>query len=68
MSPMRSAYIELGLEIVSLEDIHSCTPKQPPMEEEKREKWAEDPFKFFLEESLAQKRNKMMDNFSQMLR
>jgi hypothetical protein len=29
---------------------------------------AGDPFKMFLEESLARQRNKMMDNFAQILR
>jgi hypothetical protein len=38
------------------------------MEEEKRDDGAGDPIKLFLEESLAQQRNEMMDNFTQILR
>jgi hypothetical protein len=68
MSPMRSGYRELGLELVSLGDDCSCWPKQPPMVEEKRDDGAGDPFNMFLEESLCDKRNEMMDNFTQILR
>jgi hypothetical protein len=31
MSPMRSEYIKLGLELVSLEENHSHMPKKPSM-------------------------------------
>jgi hypothetical protein len=67
MSPTRSGYRELGLKLVSLEDNHSPQPKRPPMAEEKRDKGAEYPIKLFLAEALAQQRNKMLDNFSQIL-
>jgi hypothetical protein len=43
MSPTRSGYRELGLELVSLEENHSRQPKQPPMVEEKRDEGAGDP-------------------------
>jgi hypothetical protein len=37
------------------------------MEEEKKDNGIGDPFKIFLEETLTQQRNKMMDSFSQIL-
>jgi hypothetical protein len=49
----RSGYRELGLELVSLGDDHSCHPKKPPMVEEKRDDEAGDPFKMLLKESLT---------------
>jgi hypothetical protein len=68
MSPTRSWYKELGLELVSLEDKSSHTPKQPLMVGEKKYDGTRDPFKMFLEESLTQQRNEMMDSFAQILR
>jgi hypothetical protein len=38
------------------------------MGDEKKDDVAGDPFKMFLKESLARQRNKMMDNFAQILR
>jgi hypothetical protein len=38
------------------------------MDEEKRDDKAGDPFKMLLEESLVRQRNKMMDNFADILR
>jgi hypothetical protein len=53
MSPTRSGYRELGLELVSLEENHSLQPKRPPMVEEKRdEHGVGDPIKLFLENPL----------------
>jgi hypothetical protein len=37
------------------------------MGDEKKDDGVGDPFKMLLEESLARKRNKMMDNFAQIL-
>jgi hypothetical protein len=68
MSPTRSRYKELGLELVSLEEKISRTPKQPLMEGEKKYDGTGDPFKMFLEESLMQRRNEMMESFVQILR
>jgi hypothetical protein len=65
---MRSGYKELGLELVSLEDKFSRTPKRPLMVGEKKDDGIIDPFKMFLEESLMQQRNEMMDSFAQILR
>jgi hypothetical protein len=68
MSPTRSEYKELGLELVSLEERSSHMPKRPPMVGEKKYDRIGDPFKLFIEESLTQQNNKMMDSFAQILR
>jgi hypothetical protein len=68
MSPTRSEYKELGLELVSLEDRSSHMPKRPPMVGEKKYDGIGDPFKLLIEESLTQQRNEMMDSFAQILR
>jgi hypothetical protein len=67
MSPTRSGYKELGLELVSLEDKRYRTPKRPVMAREKKDDGTRDPFKMLLEKSLTQQRNKMMDSFTQIL-
>jgi hypothetical protein len=67
MSPTRSEYKELGLELVSLEDKISRTPKRPLMAGEKKDDGTGDPFKMLLEEALTQQRNEMMDSFAQIL-
>jgi hypothetical protein len=48
MSWTRSGYKELGLELVSLEDKSSHTPKRTLMEEEKKDDGARYPFKMLL--------------------
>jgi hypothetical protein len=68
MSPTRSEYKELGLELVSLEDKSSRTPKRPLMAGEKKYDGTGDPFKLLIEEALTQQRNEMMDSFTQILR
>jgi hypothetical protein len=50
MSPTRSGYKELGLELVSLEEKSSRMPKRPLMVGEKKDDGTRDPFKMFLEE------------------
>jgi hypothetical protein len=67
MSPTRSGYKELGLELVSLEEKISRMPKQPLMEGEKKDDGTGDPLKILLKESLTQQRNEMMDSFAQIL-
>jgi hypothetical protein len=67
MSPTRSEYKDLGLDLVSLEDKSSRTPKRPLMEGENKDDGTGDPFKLLIEESLMQQRNEMMDNFTQIL-
>jgi hypothetical protein len=68
MSPTRLEYKELGLELVSLEDKISRTPKRPLMERENKYDRTGDPFKLLIEEALMQKGNEMMDSFVQILR
>ena len=51
MSPTRSEYSKLGLELVSLEDNSSRTPKKPSMAEEKKNDGADDPISLFLEQA-----------------
>jgi hypothetical protein len=63
MSLTRSEYKELGLKLVSLEERSSHTPKRPSMVGEKKYDRIGDPFKLFIEESLTQQRNDMMDSF-----
>ena len=67
MSPTRSEYIKLGLEIVSLEDNRSHTPKKPSMAEEKKIDGADDPISLLLEQALTRQRDEMMENFSHIL-
>jgi hypothetical protein len=54
MSPTRSEYKELGLELVSLEEKISHTPKKPLMVGENKYNGTGDPFKLSIEESLTQ--------------
>jgi hypothetical protein len=66
-SPTRLGYRELGIKLVSIEENYSLQPKKAPMVKEKRDDREGDPFNMFLEESLVQQRNKMMENFTQIL-
>jgi hypothetical protein len=68
MSPTRSKYKELGLKLVSLEEKIYRMPKRPLMVGENKDDGIGYPFKKFLEESLAQQTNEMMDSFAQILR
>ena len=68
MSLTRLGYKYLGFDLVSLEEKISCMPKIPSMERENKDDGRGDPFKMFLEESLTQQRNEMMDSFTQILR
>jgi hypothetical protein len=67
MSPTRSEYSKLGLELVSLEDNHSCTPKKPSMAEENKNDRADDSTNLLLEQALTRQRDEMMENFSHIL-
>jgi hypothetical protein len=51
MSPTRSEYRKLGLNLVSLEENHSLTPKKPSMAEEKKNYGADDPIGLLLEQA-----------------
>jgi hypothetical protein len=46
---MSYGYINLGIDLVSLEDNHSHTPKKPSMEEEKKNDGAKDSINLLLE-------------------
>ena len=67
MSPTRSEYRNLGLDIVSLEENLSPRPKKLSMEEENKNDGADDLISLFLEKSLVQQRDEMMENFSHIL-
>jgi hypothetical protein len=54
--------------LVSLEENHSHTPKKPSMAEEKKNDRADDPINLLLEQALTQQRDKMMENFSHILK
>ena len=53
MSPTRSEYRQLGLELVSLEENRSSTPKKLSMAEEKKNDGADDPISLLLEQALT---------------
>jgi hypothetical protein len=67
MSPTRSKYSKLGLELVSLEGILSCTPKKSSMAEENKNDGADDPISLLLEKALTRQRDEMIENFSRIL-
>jgi hypothetical protein len=68
MSPMRYEYRKLGIELVSLEENHSRTPKKPSMVEEKKNDGADDPISLLPEQALMRQRDEMMENFSHILK
>ena len=67
MSPTRSEYRRLGLELVSLEDNRSRTPKKPSMAEEKKNDGEDDPINLSLDQPLTRQRDEMMENFAHIL-
>jgi hypothetical protein len=67
MSPTRSEYSNLGLELVSLEENFSRTPKKPSMAEEKKNDEVDDLISLLLEQALTRQRDEMMENFSHIL-
>jgi hypothetical protein len=67
MSPTRSEYSKLGLDLVSLEDNRSRTPKKPSMAEENKNDRADDSINMLLEQALTRQRDEMMENFSHIL-
>ena len=42
-------------------------PRQPPMEEDKKDEGEGDPIQIFIDEALEKKRNTMMDKFDHIL-
>ena len=67
MSPTRSEYKNLGLELVSLEENLSFIPKKPPKAEEKKNDGANDHINLLLEKALKRQRDEMMENFTHIL-
>jgi hypothetical protein len=67
MSSTRYEYRKLGLELVTLEDNLSRTPKKPSMAEEKKNDGADDPINLLLEQALTRQRDEMMENFAHIL-
>ena len=67
MSPTRSGYEELGLDLVEPLQDQPHKPQQHPMVEEKKDEGVGDPFKMLFEKALKRQRDKMMDNFAQIL-
>jgi hypothetical protein len=53
MSLMRSKYIKLGIDLVSIEYNISLTPKKPSMVEENKNDGADDSINLLLEEALT---------------
>ena len=66
MSPTRSGYKELGLDLVEPLQDQPRKPQRTPMGDEKIDEGVGNPIKIFLE-ALEKQRNMMMDNFSQIL-
>ena len=67
MSPTRSGYRKLGLEpIEPLQDWSRRTQKKP-MGDENKYDGVGDPIKMLLKECLTGQKNKIMDNFTQIL-
>ena len=67
MSPTRSGYKELGLDLVEPLQDQPRKPRRPPMGEEKKYEGAGDPIEILLEEAPAKQRNAMMGKFAQIL-
>jgi hypothetical protein len=67
MSSTRSKYSKLCLDLVSLEENHSHTPKKLSMVEEKKNDREKYSINLLLEQALMRQRNEMMENFSHIL-
>jgi hypothetical protein len=68
ISPTRSGYKTLRLELVEPLQDQPHRAQRKPTREKKKYDGARHPFKMFLEEVLVQQRNKMMENFAHILR
>ena len=67
MSSTRSEYSKLGLELVSLKENISRTPKKTSMVVENKNNGVEDSIKLLLEQALTRQRDEIMENFSHIL-
>ena len=65
MSPVRSGYKELGLDLVEPLEDQPRKPRRSPMGDENKDEGVGNPIKIFLKEALEKQRNMMMDKFSQ---
>ena len=64
MSPTRSGYKELGLDLVEPLQDQPHKPQWMPMGNKNKYEGTGDPIKIFLKEALEKQRNAMMDNFA----
>jgi hypothetical protein len=67
MSLTRYGYRKLGLDLVSLEENQSSTPKKPSIAEEKKNDRGRDSINLLLEQALTRQRDKMMENSTHIL-
>ena len=67
MSPTRSGYKELVLDLVEPLQDQPRKPRRTPMGDKNKDEGARHPIKILLEEALEKQRNVMMDNFAQIL-
>jgi hypothetical protein len=67
MSPTRYEYREFSLELISLEENFSRTPKKPSTSEENKNGREEDFINMLLVQALVRHRDEMMENFSHIL-
>jgi len=67
MSPTRSGYKELGLDLVEPLQDQPRKPRRTPMGDKRKDEGAGDPIRILLEEALKKQRNAMMDSFAQIL-
>ena len=62
MSPMRSGYKELGLDLVEPLQDQPRKPWRMPMRDEKKDEGVGDPIKILLKDALVKQTNAMIEN------
>jgi hypothetical protein len=67
MSPTRSEYRKLGLNLVSLEENFSHMPKKLSMVEENKNNREDNSINLLLEQALSRERDEMMENYFHIL-
>ena len=67
MSPTRSGYKELGLDLVEPLQDQPHNPRRTPMGDKRKDEGARYPIEILLVEAFEKQRNAMMDNFAQIL-
>jgi hypothetical protein len=68
MSPTRYRYKKLGLKPIEPLEDRPRRAQQQPIGDKNKYDGAGDPIKMFLKEAITRQRNKMMENFTQILR